>query len=71
MIIRITDQYVCIHRAQAAFRKTRNAVGAVYEIACEKDSECPNQLERSKREDSPCVRCGTLNKDDKFLREVQ
>ncbi len=51
MITVISDQYVCIHRAQLAFKKTQNCVGAVYEITCDEDSKCPDQPDRSKRED--------------------
>src|ERR1700722_19169504 len=56
MIIRIPDQYVCAHRAQLAFKKAQGALGAVYEITCDKDSECPNQPDRSKREDLDCCK---------------
>ena len=71
MIIVIPDQEVCMHRAQLAFKKTQGMIGAVYEISCDKDSECPNQPERSKREDSQECEMRCSEHCGNTVREVQ
>ncbi len=44
-------QCVCTHRLMESFKMTIGGIGAIYEVDCSLDNLCPNQPERSKRED--------------------
>lgn len=44
-------QNVCSHRIKEVLLNTMGGIGAIYEMDCSVDNFCPNQPERSKRED--------------------